>query len=346
MRCFKSSVPAIILFGAYALLKQTIAASIAKSDAPCLAGGQECLVEPVSGSSLLQTQPSSFSYGQLDTCTRAFADQQQKAVSLVAYQPHKRGGETHSDLREVLKQMQPGLAKEIVELASPLPETANLLAEAEDYEGIASTRPTQASCNVSRWVQYAMCEELATKWLPPAGTWSALSFGGNGYDEWSERMRSKFAVTPNVFDCFDPREVSGTIVHPVCIGGKAQRNAEQGQHKFEDLNALLQDKKDRSVLMKLDIEGSEFDVLHELTSASMRKVGYLTVEFHFLDQTGTRCCAFNRIKSLFHRLTEEFVVIDGAEMQWGGERDCNLEGGYVWPNAMTVSYIPKEFMKP
>lgn len=343
MRCFRSSVPTIILFGACALATQTIAASIAQSDAPCLAEGPV-----VSGSSLLQTQSSS--YGKPDTCRSAFADKQSKATSLLEYQPHMRGGETHSDLREVLKQMQPGLAKEIVELASPGPEVSNLLAEAEDYEGIgiASTKTDgtqQAFCNVSRWVQYAMCEELATKWLPPAGTWSALSFGGNGYDEWSERMRSKFAVTPHVYDCFDPREVEGTTVHPVCIGGKAQRNAEQGQHKFEDLNAILHHKKDRSLLMKLDIEGSEFDVLNELTSASMRKVGYLTVEFHFLETTGTRCCAFNQIKSLFARLAEEFVVIDGAEMKWGQDQDCHLEGGYAWPSAMSVSYIPKEFMQ-
>jgi len=135
MRCFRSSVPTIILFGACALATQTIAASIAQSDAPCLAEGPV-----VSGSSLLQTQSSS--YGKPDTCRSAFADKQSKATSLLEYQPHMRGGETHSDLREVLKQMQPGLAKEIVELASPGPEVSNLLAEAEDYEGIgiASTK--------------------------------------------------------------------------------------------------------------------------------------------------------------------------------------------------------------
>lgn len=261
------------------------------------------------------------------------------------YAPHQRGGEIHTDLRTEVPNMQPSLARSILELITPRADEAQLINEADIFDGIADrTKKQSAKCTVRRWVQYAMCDELMQQWAPQKGNWTALSFGGNGYDEWSTHISTSFGVIPEVFDCFDPREVAGTKLHATCIGGKAQRAAEKGKHEFQDLDTLLQEKEDRSVLVKLDIEGSEFDVLHELTKKSLRKLGYLTVEFHFMAGAGMRCCGYEKLKSIFQKLADEFVVIDGAAMRWGSETDCDMDGGYKWPNAFTVSYIPKEFI--
>jgi len=99
------------------------------------------------------------------------------------------------------------------------------------------------------------------------------------------------------------------------------------------------------MLLKLDIEGSEFDVLRELSNASLRKVAYLTVEYHFMGETGTRCCDLGRVKDLFQRLANEFLVIDGAAMRWGTQPDCKIEGSFDWPNALTVSYIARDLIQ-
>lgn len=251
----------------------------------------------------------------------------------------------HTDLREELPHMMPSLAREIIDLVAPRLGESHLLREAADYEGSASqiSKPG-AKCTVKRFVQFAYCEELFGTWAPHNYSWTALSFGGNGYDDWSRHIGPIAGVIPELFDCFDSSPVPGVKMHNVCVGGKQQRKQEEGRHNFESLGELLKGKRDHSVLVKLDIEGSEFDVLRELEDAAMRKIAYLTVEFHFLAQFGTRCCGLKRVKELLERLGREFIVIDGAAMRWGKERDCQMEGGYNWPNAISVSYVAREFL--
>lgn len=215
--------------------------------------------------------------------------------------------------------------------------------EAESYEGVAGLpSKTGNACTVKRFVQYAYCEELGGAW---ARNWTALSFGGNGYDDWSDFMKPRLNVVPQLFDCFDPRPVSGVTMRNACIGGRAQRAREEGKHTFLDLDAELSNSPNRSLLVKLDIEGSEFDVLRELSDASFRKIAYLTVEYHFMGFLGTRCCDLGKVKELFQRLANEFVVIDGAAMRWGQESDCKIEGNFNWPNALSVSYIARDLIQ-
>jgi len=255
--------------------------------------------------------------------------------------PHPKGGEIHSDLRIELQSMQPSFAREILELASPRSGDMHLLREAESYEGDAGLPSKEGSaCTVKRFVQYAYCEELGGAW---ARNWTALSFGGNGYDDWSNFIKPRLNVTPQLFDCFDPRPVTGAIMRTACIGGQIQRAREKGKHTFLDLDTELSNLPRRSVLMKLDIEGSEFDVLRELPDSSLRKIAYLTVEYHFLG--GDRCCDLGKVKELFQRLANEFLIIDGAAMRWGKETDCKIEGNFNWPNALSVSYIARDLIQ-
>lgn len=275
--------------------------------------------------------------GQRTECTgMAFAG------SVLEYPPHAKGGEMHFDLREELKLLQPGLAREILEFMAPRPDEASHLSEAAEYDGVADVKPG-AKCTVSRFVQYAMCNELMTSWAPHEGNWTALSFGGNGYDDWSDHVRNNFAVVPEVFDCYDPTEIAGTVMHPDCIGGQARRQQEIGKHSFIDLNIVLNGQRDASVLIKLDIESQEFDVLDELTDNSLRTLGYITVEYHFLGEYGTRCCGLDKLKQIVQRLSENFLVIDSSAMRWGDESDCHIDG-YTWPTAISVSYIARKFL--
>jgi len=259
------------------------------------------------------------------------------------YSPHSRDAEMHSDLRMELQSMQPSFAREVLELASQQSGDLHLLREADEYDGDAGLPSKEGSaCTVKRFVQYAYCEEFGGAW---ARNWTALSFGGNGYDEWSDFVKSHLNVVPQLFDCFDPTPVPGVIMRNACIGGRSQRLREEGRHAFLDLDTELSNSPDRSMLLKLDIEGSEFDVLRELADASLRKVAYLTVEYHFMSETSTRCCDLGAVRDLFQRLANEFLVIDGAAMRWGKEADCEIEGGFEWPNALSISYVARDLIQ-
>merc|ERR1712217_853973 len=98
------------------------------------------------------------------------------------------------------------------------------------------------------------------------------------------------------------------ILHATCIGGRAAQISHT--HKdFQDVSNFLKGKEDRTVLVKMDIEGSEFAVLREIDAQIMKKIAYLTVEFHFLYD---RCRNTQELKQLFSRLSDEFIVVDGA----------------------------------
>lgn len=265
-------------------------------------------------------------------------------VVLLSYPAHAKFGEMHSDLREEITSMPPSVARQVLELASPHLRDDFLMLEADSYDGIPDAPENLAAkCTLRRFVQYAICAELQTTWVPPDGKWTAFSFGGNGYDDWSNYIKTTFNVVPDLFDCFDPRAVEGTRMHKICIGGATQRAIDARKDSFMDLYRLLQDKPDRSVLMKIDIESSEWQVLTELPVTSLRKIASLTVEYHFMTKMGSRCCGMEKVKELFERLAQEFIVVDGSAMRWGNEADCGIEGGYKWPNALSVSYVSKSF---
>lgn len=263
-----------------------------------------------------------------------------------------KGGEKHFDLREELKDIPPSDGKDVLLLATPPPQAKHLIVEATGYNGQAdpSSNP-DAKCTVQRFTQYAICEEMLGEWAPKVGgvpsprNWTALSFGGNGYDDWSSFLSKRIdGLVPELFDCFDTTEVRGTILHPTCIGGVEQRSADNQMRDFQDIAIFLKEKPDRSVLAKLDIEGSEFAVLGEIESATLRKIASLTVEFHFHKGPYKQPCRkLPELRALFSKLADEFVVIDGAAMRWGPSL-CGLGDDYTWPTALSVSYVAKDLL--
>lgn len=271
------------------------------------------------------------------------------ALSKTKYPPHDAQEKCY-DVREELKTMESSLARDVMELVAPQPSESHFLREASTFDGpVNTTTNPGGQCTLKRFNEYAICEEFTSTMAPKGRNWTALSFGGNGYDNWSDAMRRLLGkvgqdITPHVYDCYDPRAIKNTVMHPVCIGGRDERKMRtvDNDRKWEDLNDILKKEHHRSVLMKLDIEHSEFDVLQELSADSFGKIAFFTVEWHFM---GNRCCGFQQHKELFQRIQKEFLVLDGEAMRWGKNLvDCGINGGYQWPPAMSVSYVARDIL--
>ena len=130
-----------------------------------------------------------------------------------------------------------------------------------------------------------------------------LSYGIEQRDLWSEKMSNLYRVPTRLYDCFQRPDDSPAL------GGKAPnatgKCAEDGNHcyetpyqvfqicsgpetgtihgrRYESLESHLQDRKRLSVHLKIDTEGSEWEVLAWLLSSpqDMNKIRTLDMEVH------------------------------------------------------------------
>lgn len=146
---------------------------------------------------------------------------------------------------------------------------------------------------------------LQTKWGTEQedGGVIGLSYGIEQRDLWSEKMSNLYRVPTRLYDCFQRPDDSPTL------GGKAPnatgKCAEDGDHcyetpyqvfqicsgpetdsiqgrRYESLESHLQDRKRLSVHLKIDTEGSEWEVLAWLLSSpeDMNKIRTLDMEVH------------------------------------------------------------------
>merc|ERR1712154_587423 len=94
----------------------------------------------------------------------------------------------------------------------------------------------------------------------------------------------------------------------------------------------------RSVLVKMDIEESEFGVLEQLTSEDFGKIVSLHVEFHYNLRAPSKE-DIRRSAALFRRLRDHLVVVDAAAGFYGAPSDLL---GVEWPKLLLVSLIGPE----
>jgi len=165
----------------------------------------------------------------------------------------------------------------------------------------------------------------------------ALSYGIEERDLWSEKISNQFRVSPRLYDCFqDPKKSpplaksapngigAGACAHEneacyempytsnrICLGASA--GMDEG-HEFETMESHLLDKGPLSAYVKMDVEGSEWDILdHLLQHEELQdKIRTLDMEVHFgfspgvEDKTGEE-----RVRhevDIFERLAKAFRV--------------------------------------
>src|SRR4029077_6265587 len=127
---------------------------------------------------------------------------------------------------------------------------------------------------------YLMCEDL----IEPID--AAYSYGVGSNDDWGCEVSRRYHVPVHEYDCFDPARPTvdgGTLIfHNECIG---DRSAERASRVFDTLENQLRKNGDalesgRHVIIKVDIEGAEWDALLATSDQLLSSIPQITMEMH------------------------------------------------------------------
>jgi hypothetical protein len=152
---------------------------------------------------------------------------------------------------------------------------------------------------------YLMCRNLL------GDVEAGYSYGIAGYDKWGCDISTRLGVSVHQYDCFDtsrPACPSGrTIFHEECVG---TTRARIDGRLFDTLAHQLERNGDRSrrLVVKMDVEGAEWDSLLSAPDDVLREIDQMAVEFHWGRDENGRWLDDDRHLHVVHRLKELFEI--------------------------------------
>jgi len=132
---------------------------------------------------------------------------------------------------------------------------------------------------------------------------SGYSYGISGYDGWGCDISTRLGVTVHQYDCFDttrPACPAGrTVFHAECVGNTA---ATIEGRLFDTISNQLAKNGDRAkrIVLKIDVEGAEWDSLLAVPDEILERIDQLAVEFHWVDDP--------KYPNVVHRLKQFFEI--------------------------------------
>lgn len=161
---------------------------------------------------------------------------------------------------------------------------------------------TLEHCQIARFGEthdggYLVCANLLS------AVAAGYSYGISGYDGWGCQVASTLRVPVHQYDCFDlraPACAGGTTVfHGECIGREA---ATTDGRPFDTLEHQLEKNGHGAarIVMKIDVEGAEWDAFATAPDSVLERIDQLVVEFHRTDQ--------RRFLTVVQRLARYFHV--------------------------------------
>jgi hypothetical protein len=127
---------------------------------------------------------------------------------------------------------------------------------------------------------YLMCENLIEQLD------AAYSYGVGSNDDWGCEVSRRYQVPVHEYDCFDPARPTcngGTLIfHNECIG---DRTGERASRFFDTLENQMRKNGDppesgRRVIIKMDIEGAEWDALLATSDEFFSSIPQIAMEMH------------------------------------------------------------------
>ena len=152
---------------------------------------------------------------------------------------------------------------------------------------------------------YLMCENL----IKPLDT--AYSYGVGSNDDWGCEMSSRYHVPVQQYDCFDPARPTcdgGTFVfHNECVG---DRTGYSGSRFFDTLQNQIRRNGDtgRRLIIKMDIEGAEWDSLLTTPNELLASIPQITMEMHGYDDP--------KIVEVLRKLNRDFFLVNLHFNNW------------------------------
>jgi hypothetical protein len=155
-----------------------------------------------------------------------------------------------------------------------------------------------SNCRLERFGEphdggYLLCGNLLD------GVQVGYSYGISGYDQWGCDVSTRLNVPVHEYDCFDttrPACPATTVFHAECVGDGAAATVDG--RRFDTIANQLAKNGDglKRLVVKIDVEGAEWDTLLSVADSTLRQIDQLVVEFHWL-RPGNR--AVRRLRSLF-----------------------------------------------
>jgi hypothetical protein len=172
-------------------------------------------------------------------------------------------------------------------------------------------RPVALSnCELQRFGEqhdggYLMCANLLGE------VKAGYSYGIGGYDQWGCDVSTRLDVTVHQYDCFN-------TTRPVCRGGRTMFHEEcvadsagtsEGR-VFDTIASQLGKNGDaaRRIVLKIDVEGAEWDSLMAVPDALLQQIDQLVVEFHWIEDEKFRWIGEEQYVRLAERLRQFFEV--------------------------------------
>ena len=152
---------------------------------------------------------------------------------------------------------------------------------------------------------YLMCGNLLTD------VRSGYSYGISGYDKWGCDISAKLDVTVHQYDCFDLEQPScwrgDTAFHAECVG--PTRETRDGR-LFDTIASQVARNGDASkrIVLKIDVEGAEWDSFLTAPDATLQQIDQLAVEFHWAEDEHSRWIQDVKHLDVVRRLKQFFEV--------------------------------------
>ncbi len=190
---------------------------------------------------------------------------------------------------------------------------------------------TLKNCTLKRYGSandggYLMCENLT------AGVQAAYSYGIDTEDNWGCEVSRQLVVPVHQYDCFTPHrptcEGGQFDFHDECVGAKAE--TVDGQ-PFDTISSQIarNGDTDRSLLVKIDIEGAEWDSLMATPDAVLDRISQMPMELHGTDQA--------KFLEVVRRLKRQFYLVNLHFNNWA----CSAEAAPLPAWAFQVLWVNK-----
>ena len=133
---------------------------------------------------------------------------------------------------------------------------------------------------------------------------AGYSYGINGYDGWGCEVSRRLKVPVHQYDCFNLTEPvcegGDTRFHRECVGPTAYRD--RSGRVFDTMQAQMAANGDggRRVIVKIDVEGAEWDAFAQTDEETLARIDQLVVEFHLIHEA--------RFLAVVRKLKKHFEV--------------------------------------
>ena len=151
----------------------------------------------------------------------------------------------------------------------------------------AEVQPVKlANCALERFGEahdggYLMCGNLLGE------VEAGYSYGINGFDGWGCQISTKLGVRVHQYDCFNTQAplcpAANAVFHAECVADT--RHVEDGR-PFDTIanQTMANGDGTKRIVLKIDVEGAEWDSFLQTPDDVLRRIDQLAVEFHFVNE--------------------------------------------------------------